>query len=54
MYIGTYIGGSVNLAAVGRGLEVDLSIWAAANAADVIVFLSILYFYLKQGIEHFL
>lgn len=37
MFVGTYIGGSSNLAAVGTGLEASSTLFGAANAADYVV-----------------
>lgn len=49
MFTGTYIGGSVNLAAIGSGLNIDSSIWTAANAADIIVFFFWMMFLFNAG-----
>ncbi|MFA0889900.1 MAG: DUF819 domain-containing protein [Synergistales bacterium] len=49
MYAATYIGGSANLAAVGTGLNIDASIFAAVNAADVIVFFVWMMFLAQAG-----
>ncbi|AEC51586.1 hypothetical protein PNA2_0670 [Pyrococcus sp. NA2] len=38
MIIGTYTGGSMNLAAVGKALEVPSSLFVATNAADIVLF----------------
>ncbi len=44
MFVGTYIGGSANLTAVGTGLEASPAAFAAANAADYVVGLPIMIF----------
>ena len=37
MIIGTYTGGSMNLAAVGKALEVPAALFVAVNAADIVL-----------------
>lgn len=49
MFTGTYIGGSLNLATVGKGLDIDPSVWVAINAADIIIFFIWMAFLFQAG-----
>lgn len=45
MFVGTYTGGSSNLAAIGTGLEVKPTTFATANAADYVIGIPMIVFF---------